>query len=163
MKCTIMRWMISHSLDSESAFPTLVKKHLASCNHCREFAAVADEACMVLARDADKVANPDRLFEAPEQTVSSPYFGRLALAAACSVIVVGLAVHNVEKPEPADLAILTPSAIMEYMPSETELLSPVTQMENEIAAVQKDMVALGETLTSSAQIFSGQTIAGLIF
>jgi hypothetical protein len=54
MFCSLFKFLISSSMDSDRPFPNLVARHVARCDQCREFAELAGDLDEKLRTDAQE-------------------------------------------------------------------------------------------------------------
>lgn len=169
MKCIIVKWMISSALDSRGRFPAFVSKHIASCQDCRTFAAISDEMGMLLSHDAEKITNPSFLENSQASIAPFHIFGRAGVAAAfaaCLMIcTVFMMLHH--EPQPAKQTVSeTQKIITEYVNVKNNaavITKPIEQFQNEINAIQKDLLAAKQRLIASSHVADEETVVAFLF
>lgn len=166
MKCCIMKWLISNSLDAQKEFSSVVKKHLASCSACRDFAAISDEIGISLAQDAEGTSAPAAACARIVSTPQIVFFGRTAIAmagVACILIIaVTVILHESRKPN-IGMITATADAALEYISASAVLAAPMKQYDTEIKAFGQVVDDMTEILIASAQVVSPDIITDIIF
>ena len=166
MRCSLMKWMISGSLDSGKDFPAVVKRHLASCPDCRDFAAISDEIGMVLTRDAGKVVRPDLMFARKGTTNQYRVFGRVCFAgavAACLLIAITATVFRSPQEQSVDdITSVAEELAQNYNPTPV-LEAQIDGFQGEITAVEQDIEEMTELLLASTHLVSDETISNILF
>lgn len=169
MKCIIVKWMISSALDSRGKFPAFVSKHIASCQDCRTFAAISDEMGMLLTHDAERITNPSFLDSSTATIAPFHIFGRAGIAAAFAACLLMGSVFMTLRPtpQPVDQVISsTGNIITEYVDvkkNAAAITKPIEQFQNEISAIQKDLLAAKQQLIASSHVADEETVVAFLF
>jgi hypothetical protein len=158
MICSIMKWMISQSLDTERPLPWIVNHHIGRCGSCREFLAKARLIGSCLERDASRLERkPSFAEEKVHVVVPAVYSYRLAVLTVCVFVVGGfLAVHSYKTAleNTSVLSKVTPNQSVTVLLSMSDI-SPETLAVGSESGLSNEINYLAQDAKSAAKLLAG--------
>ncbi|MDD4870495.1 MAG: hypothetical protein PHR77_08030 [Kiritimatiellae bacterium] len=159
MICSIIKWMISQSLDSESPLPAIIKRHIERCESCREFLSDVKLLGVCLERDALRLEQkPSFTEENNDVVMPAVYSLRLAVVTVCVLVVSGfLVVHSVKTTMENGAALshmaphegITALLSMSGISPETLAVGPESGLSIEINYLAQDVKSAAKHLAGS--------------
>lgn len=160
MICSLVKWLVSQSLDSGNPLPPFAERHLASCRSCAGFRSLSMSVGKRLERDA--AGAEKRLTSSPVEAFRpGPVQVLVAVAAVvCVVLIAGQLVVDAVRsgaapvgPGPnreltAAVSLPTPASI-EELSREVWLAMPEIRIDREMARLEMDTQAAARFLVAS--------------
>lgn len=165
MICSLVKWMVSQSLDSGKALPPFAGKHAGRCRSCGLFLADAGSLDARLARVGAALGQVPRFVS--EERVHGPscweYSMRLAVSAACILVIGGLlagySLNNAGNGSPV-MSYISPHDGVAALLSMSGISMDAIG-DNPESGLSREIVCLAQDARSAAQFLSGPLAFGI--
>jgi hypothetical protein len=145
MFCSLIKFLISSSMDSDRPFPGFVARHVSQCDQCREFAELTGDLDEKLHAGAQESGlTLESLLPEPTANRARPVMWRpgLAFAISCALVLITVYVARQMIPGAEEVPHATQLGMPSFLDTNPLEAMPVDELfERELASLENDATA----------------------